>query len=80
MFHNGFEWPTSKRETFKKLIEERGWTGWFSFSERNGLPWVFYLSEAFLESWRTALGEIINGVGRFSREKVRPLQRQSPET
>jgi hypothetical protein len=74
MLHHGFEWPEGERVRFANLIAERGWPGhWFQTSESGGKPWIFYLSDAFIDEYLTLIDGIVEGAGTWvvRRESAR---------
>lgn len=79
MFHCGFEWPVDERKKFAKRIgdastkgseEERWSSSWFNKAESAGEPWVFYLTDAFVEHCLDRIDRIIEGVGAFAGEQL----------
>lgn len=67
MFHFGFEWPVVERCRFKKRIAD--WpTDWFVQAQSGGEPWVFYLSEVFIEHCLRLVDEVIDGIGAYCDE------------
>ena len=68
MFHNGFEWPDAKIESF--AAERSKWPeGWFEIAERNDKPWLFYMSPQFCTHCVTTVDGIIDGTGRYLKER-----------
>jgi hypothetical protein len=48
MFHQGFEWSESERAKFAKATA--AWPAeWFSQATSGGEPWVFYLTDVFVD-------------------------------
>jgi hypothetical protein len=69
MFHCGFEWPLDDRQKFEKRIAEANWPGlWFSKATSGGDPWIFYLSEDFIQHALQTIDLIIKGLGHFVQE------------
>lgn len=69
MFHNGFEWPLDKRKKFGELIKTEGWPReWFSRSTSDDDPWVFYMSDDFIEHCLQMIDHVLEGVGRYLSE------------
>ncbi|GGA01603.1 hypothetical protein GCM10019071_35290 [Sphingobium fuliginis] len=48
ILHNGLEWPVERREKFANQVT-RWPKGWFQKAESNHKPWVWYMSEAFIQ-------------------------------
>lgn len=68
MFHNGFEWPDSKIDGFAAEVSK--WPeGWFEIAERNGKPWLFYMSPQFCAHCVTTIDSTIDAVGRYLKER-----------
>jgi len=68
MFHFGFEWPTVKRERFQKRTA--AWpSDWFSMATSDHKPWVFYLTDTFIDHCSTIIDSVLSGVGVFVRDK-----------
>ena len=71
MFHCGFEWPVKEREKFQAELSASGWpTDWFSKSETDNRPWMFYMSQTFIDHCLTMSGEIIGAIGGFCLERA----------
>lgn len=70
MFHNGFEWPDGKIDSFAAEVSK--WPeGWFEFAERNGKPWLYYMSPGFCTQCIALTDGIIDGVGRYLKARDR---------
>lgn len=68
MFHLGFEWPDADRGAFERRIVEDGWPqDWFSQATSDGKPWVFYLSDTFVQHCLATVDQIFAGLGAFVR-------------
>ncbi len=68
MFHSGFEWPEDERTAFAKRISDEGWPAeWFNQATSGGRPWVFYITDAFVDHCLTAAERILDGLGAFVR-------------
>ena len=66
MFHHGFEWPMNERKKFDEMIREEGWPPeWFRKSESGGEPWIFYMSDQFVQHCLTTIDQVLEGVGRY---------------
>jgi hypothetical protein len=69
MFHNGFEWPFVERERFQQRI--RDWpANWFAVATSDNRPWIFYLTDTFIQHCLTTIDSVLSSVGGFAR-KVR---------
>jgi hypothetical protein len=74
MFHLGFEWPESQLAAFERRIESDGWPGdWFDRATSAGKPWVFYLSDTFVDHCLATVEQIFSGLGAFVRRNDRSL-------
>ncbi|MES2032372.1 MAG: hypothetical protein V4477_24620 [Pseudomonadota bacterium] len=72
MFHFGFEWPESERQSFARRILDVGWPAdWFGRATTGGEPWVFYLSPAFVDHCLETINAVIVGLGAFVRRTSR---------
>lgn len=68
MFHFGFEWPVEEREAFEALIADAGWpSDWFSKATSDDKPWIFYMSDAFVDHSLATIEEVLSGLGAFVR-------------
>ncbi len=66
MFHHGFEWPLEERQKFEKRIRDAGWPdGWFKMSRTGGDPWIFYMSDEFIDRCLVLIDEVLDGVGKY---------------
>jgi len=71
MFHCGFEWPTEDRQRFARRIKNPDWpSGWFERATSGGEPWVFYMSDAFIEHCVKMIEQIICGVGAYCNAQI----------
>ncbi len=69
MFHLGFEWPDTERNAFERRIAADGWPqDWFAQASSDGKPWVFYLSDTFVQHCLTMVDQIFAGLGAFVRQ------------
>ena len=77
MFHNGFIWPENERNKFQKTIKERGWPqNWFeeiTYKEdsrkKTETPWIFCMSDKFIEHCLWTIGQVLDGYGKSLRER-----------
>jgi hypothetical protein len=65
MFHFGFEWPKRECHSFAKEIARSGWQQWFLSATRNGVPFIFYITEQFVQANLVAVHELLNGFGGY---------------
>jgi hypothetical protein len=66
MFHNGFEWPPEAREKFSDRIKNESWPDiWFSQAMHGGQPWVFYMSDDFIETNLKLIDQVLEGAGKY---------------
>jgi hypothetical protein len=81
MFHNGFEWPVQERTRFKQRITDQGWpSDWFAKSETDKAPWIFYLTDAFIDHCLKTIDQIMDGLGAYVNETWnRRSQTNDPE-
>ena len=71
MFHCGFEWPKDERERFQKQIDDGHWPGsWFATSTIAGKPWIFYLTNEFIEHCLTTTEQVLAAFGAFARDEI----------
>ncbi len=67
MFHWGFEWPMNQRTKFVRTIADQGWPeAWFSCSTTDHKPWIFYMTESFIEELLALIDGVLKGVGRLT--------------
>jgi hypothetical protein len=75
MFHCGFEWPPEERAKFAKLISEKQWNDWFKTfdvgNDKGFEPWVFYLSDSFVDHCLERVGQIVTGTAMFAEERLK---------
>ena len=69
MFHHGFEWPEEERVNFENLIQENAWPQeWFPKSTSDGEPWIFYMSDSFIEHCLATIDQVLEGVGKYAKK------------
>ncbi len=69
MFHCGFEWPMDERLAFQKRIMDDKWpTTWFSSATSGGQPWVFYMTDDFIQHCLTTADQVVIAFGEFVRD------------
>jgi hypothetical protein len=72
MFHFGFAWPSVECDKFAKRIVNPDWPSkWFTTASTNGVPWIFYLTEVFVDHCLERVDQIIDGIGAFVVERLR---------
>jgi len=70
MFHFGFEWPARECRSFAKEIAKEGWQQWFSSATRDDVPFIFYMTEAFVSASLASVYELLNGFGAYCASKT----------
>ena len=70
MFHWGFEWPMKERKHFEQELS-RWPEDWFSTAISGNDPWIFYMSASFVAHCLDRTEQIIEGIGRFRKERLR---------
>lgn len=70
MFHNGFEWPIERRQSFTDLLKGQGLPdAWFSTSTRNGEVWIYYMSRILVDRCLALVDETLTAVGVLTTPK-----------
>jgi hypothetical protein len=70
MFHNGFEWPKDKVEKFQRRMQNKDWPAeWFQHSSKNDVPWIYYMSEEFIQHCLKLIDQMLDGVGEYLEER-----------
>ncbi|WP_424973461.1 hypothetical protein [Dinoroseobacter sp. S124A] len=70
MFHNGFEWPANKVEKFQNRVKNKHWPeNWFHHSSKNDVPWIYYMSEDFIQHCLKLIDEVLDGVGEYLEKR-----------
>jgi hypothetical protein len=69
MLHDGFEWPDAERRKFAERVAREWPPHWFTSASTGGLPWIFYMSDAFVDHCLTTVDAILDGLGRFVRSR-----------
>jgi hypothetical protein len=68
MFHYGFEWPPIERQKFD--IRRAKWpSNWFSVSTSGNQPWIFYVTDTFIDHCFVVMEAVLSGIGAFAREQ-----------
>jgi hypothetical protein len=70
MFHFGFEWPARQCMSFSKEITKEAWQPWFSSATRDDVPFIFYMTEAFVQASLASVHELLNGFGAYCASKT----------
>lgn len=75
MFHCGFEWPVDERNSFAERISrgirDEGWSSdWFEKATTGGVPWIFYLTNTFMDHCLKSIDHVIDGMGTFVEEQL----------
>ncbi len=70
MFHFGFEWPERECKSFAKEIAKQGWQQWFSSATRDDVPFIFYMTEPFVQASLAAVHELLSGFGAYCVERA----------
>lgn len=66
MFHWGFEWPPEERDAFEKHIAAEKWpSDWFAKATQGGEPWIFYLTDAFVDHCIDLIGQVVHSMGTY---------------
>jgi len=66
MFHCGFEWPISERIKFQTKIAEEKWPEeWLSCSTSNDEPWIYYLTNKFINNYLKLIVETLIGISKY---------------
>jgi hypothetical protein len=69
--HNGFGWPLDERVKFGKRIRCKGWPNdWFSTATSDEEPWIFYLSEQYIEHCLEMIEQVLDAIGGFIRDDL----------
>ncbi len=69
MFHEGFEWKSARRTMFAKAAA--AWPAvWFSQATNGGDPWVFYMTDAFVDHVLATVEQTLEGIGRYMRPRL----------
>jgi len=71
MFHCGFEWPVEERVRFQARIIDAKWPAdWFAKATIGEKPWIFYLTDTFINLCLATVDEIIAGIGAFCNKEL----------
>ena len=69
ILHNCLEWPVERRAKFSNQVS-RWPEGWFSKAESNHKPWVWYMSEAFIQRVLVFIDEVLSRNGRLDQRML----------
>jgi len=71
MFHNGLEWPVEVRQRFGRRIAEAAWQqDWISQATTGEEPWIFYLSDTYIEECLAMLNQVLDAIAGFVRDEL----------
>jgi len=75
MFHNGFEWPVEERHKFAKKIAVENWPpDWFSAATTDNEPWIYYMTDNFIDHCMNTINQILDATGLFVKDVLVPLR------
>ena len=67
MFHLGFEWPHDERQRFEGRCGRDWPIDWFAQARTGSRPWMFYMSDVFVDHCLVTVDGVLEGLGRFVR-------------
>ncbi|HEV8076521.1 MAG TPA: hypothetical protein VGP66_11760 [Candidatus Acidoferrum sp.] len=75
MFHFGLEWPVDERQRFaghiSQSISNEGWSSdWIEKSTSDGIPWIFYLTDKFVDHCLNSIDHVVEGMGIYVEEQL----------
>ena len=70
MFHFGFEWPPKECAEFAKDIADEGWDAWFASVTRDGVPFIFYMTDQLINYSFGLVDKLLEGFGAYCRARV----------
>lgn len=71
MFHNGFEWPPKVRKSFARRLETPEWhSEWFSRASTGDDPWMFYMTDIFIDHCIDTIEKVAVGIEKLKREGI----------
>ncbi len=62
-FHNGYDWPEDERAKFAAKVKAKGWQQWFTQATDDGKPWIFYVSDTFIDVCIDRADKSLLGIG-----------------
>jgi hypothetical protein len=72
MFHWGFEWPPEERDAFAKHIAAERWpSDWFTSATTDGKPWIFYLTDIFVDHCIDRIGQVVIGMAAYVEAQLK---------
>jgi hypothetical protein len=72
MFHSGFEWPPEERAAFKRYIVAKNWpSDWFAEATHSGEPWIFYLTDVFVDHCIDLIEQIVHSMGIYVEAELK---------
>ena len=72
MLHNSFEWPLEERKRFARRLNNSGWpSDWFSSATSGDEPWMFYMTQTFIEYCIDTIEQIAVGIEKFQIDSIR---------
>ncbi|SRR6266566_5122138 len=75
MFHHGFEWPMMERHRFaKRIADDHRPAEWFFTATSGNEPWIFYMTEPFIEHCLNTIHRSLDAIGLFVRDVLIPLR------
>lgn len=78
ILHNGLEWPLERRENFANQVA-RWPNGWFAKAESNKKPWVWYMSDTFIQRVLSFTDEVLEAAGKHIRLHYAPEEATSED-
>lgn len=70
MFHFGFEWPKEECLKFAQRVKEQKWENWLQWSQHGDEPWIFYMSDEFIEHCLAMLDKVLDALGRHCKDRL----------
>ncbi len=67
MFHNGFEWPEERCLEFAAHVEQRNWQTWFSNSSHGDEPWIFFMTDEFINHCFGMIHKLLDSFGAYCK-------------
>ncbi len=72
MFHWGFEWPPEQCKAFAKHVADEQWpSDWFATATHDGNPWIFYLTDTFVDHCIDLIGQVVNSIGAYVETELK---------
>jgi hypothetical protein len=70
MFHFGFEWPSKECAKFARQITGASWDAWFSSATRDGVPFIFYMTNQLINRSFELVHQLLECLGAYCRNKL----------